>query len=393
MICPGHDLDAGSSSPSARLSRRGDPARRGACFGWLGLFLLGCGPVGVDEAVTRYRTRVQDTLGADLAARPLVQPPDAGVAPMQSGVLPGSGPAVETRLPRRRERRVAVGDTRIGPFEFLGLIGCPLAEVVAARNGPLGKLSVPTRRLAHEVELLATGHPCLALLEGDRAARLKAVLEAKEPELAVHRWNAIWLDAELERYLTAGPAAWIGGRDPQDGAWQLRQLADTAQEMTVGRVKRARGEASVAVAAIETALAELRDDRAVGPSLRALETTRIELARVADWVTQRARVGCDDRSKRLVRVFREAYLPLQPKLVELDRSTGGVLEALDALYRATRDPVPVPTAMETWAREVLGTRTKSGLWRRYREALTRHADAWAELFAVCGVSLIEQARS
>ncbi len=285
---------------------------------------------------------------------------------------------------------MTVGDTRIGPFEFLGLIGCPLSEVVATRNGPLGKLSVPTRRLAHEVEVLTTGRECLASLEGDRAARLQSVLEAKEPELAVHRWNAIWLDAELERYLTAGPAALVGGRDPQDGAWQLRQLADAVGRTTA---RSARDEASGAVETIETALAELRDDRAVGASLRALETTRIELARVADWIAPRAQTDCDGRSKRLVRDFREGYLPLQPKLVELDRRMGGVLEGLDALYRATRDSVPVSATMEDWAREVLDTQTRSGLWQRYRDTLTRHAGTWAALFSACGVPLVDGARS
>jgi hypothetical protein len=349
--------------------------------------------VEVDEAMTRYRARIEGTLGEELvrARAPGTQPVGLDARPADARVRPAeSGPAIETRLPRRRERRVTVSDTRIGPFEFLGLIGCPLSEVVAARNGPLGKLSAPTRRLAHEVELLAAGHECLVSLEGDREARLQSVLEAKESELAVHRWNAIWLDAELERYLTAGPAALIGGRDPQDGAWQLRQLAEAAQRTTAGD---SRDAASHAVEAIETALAELRDDRAVGPSLRALETTRIELARVSDWITLQAQAGCDDRSKRLVRVFREAYLPLQPKLVELDRRTGGVLEGLDAVYRATRDSVSVSRAMEGWAREVLDTRTESGLWQRYRGALTRHAEAWAGLFAACGVSLIDEAHS
>lgn len=353
---------------SGRAKRR--PGRtRGGCFvAGLGLFLLGCGPVEIDEAMTRYRRRVEQTLGAE----------------------PGSEVETRTRLPRRRERRVAVADTRIGPFEFLGLIGCPLAEVVAARNGPLGKLSVPTRRLAHEVEVLAAARECLPSLDGDRAARLQSILEAKESELAAHRWNAIWLDAELERYLTAGPRALVGGRDPRDGPWQLRQLAAAVRRATAGSV---REEARGAVEAIETALAELRDDTAVGPSLRALETTRLELARVSDWIAPRTQAACDDRSKRLVRVFREAYLPLQPKLVELDRLTGGVLEGLDALYRASRESVRVTPAMEGWAHEVLDTRTESGLWRRYRGVLTRHAGVWAGLFAACGVSLVDEPRS
>lgn len=403
MIRPSQYMDTDPQRAAARavgcwLDRAGVVA---AAVG-LGLFLMGCGPVEIDEAMTRYRARIEQTLGAERASLSAQQPD--GLGPTRLGAQPGSGPgagsgrgsgagpepAIETRLPRRRERRVAVADTRIGPFEFLGLIGCPLSEVVAARNGPLGKLLVPTRRLAHEVELLTTGHECLASLDGDRAARLQSVLEAKEPELAVHRWNAIWLDAELERYLTAGPRALVGGRDPQDGPWQLRQLASAARRATAGV---ARDEASGAVEEIETALAELRDDPAVGPSLRALETTRLELARVADWIAPRGQAACDDRSKRLVRVFREAYLPLQPKLVELDRRTGGVLEGLDALYDATRDSVPVPPSMDEWAREVLDTRTESGLWRRYRDAVTRHASAWAGLFAACGVSLVDAPRS
>lgn len=326
------------------------------------LGLLGCGPVGVEEGLARYRERIAERIG----------PSEEGSASEETGI--------RTRLPRRRARRIEVGDQRIGPFDFLGLIGCSLSEVVAARNAPLGKVLEPTRRLAHEVRVLDAARECLPSLESERAARLRTLVDAKQAELDAHRWNAVWLDAELERYLGDGPRALIGGRDPGDGPWQLRQAAAAL---------RTRPFEPADVAALEAALSELRDDPAVGSWLRAIEAARADLSWVADRIGARTGSACDQTSKRLVREFREAYLPIQAKLADLDRRARPLLASLDELHRATDGALQPSPAMRRYAAQVLDARAESGLWQRYREALERHSKAWSDLLSACGLSVLE----
>ena len=80
------------------------------------------------------------------------------------------------KLPDRSARRMEVADQRITPLDFLAIIGCPLSEIVAERNAPLGKVLVPTRRLAHEWLVLEALETCLPGLKTERAEKLRAQL-------------------------------------------------------------------------------------------------------------------------------------------------------------------------------------------------------------------------
>ena len=176
-----------------------------SCAALLAFCWLGCGPPTLEERVSRYRQRVEQALGQGPVA---------------------SSPHPLLALPDRRVRRLEVGDQRIGPFDFLATIGCPLSEIVAERNAPLGKVLEPTRRLAHELRVLEAAEDCLPTLSEARAARLRVRLDEKRRDLAAHVWNAVWLDDEVERFLSSGPRALIGGDDPTDGGRQLRRAAN-----------------------------------------------------------------------------------------------------------------------------------------------------------------------
>jgi hypothetical protein len=319
--------------------------------------MLGCGPVSVADGLERYRQRVEQSLGLDVAA--------------------AAAPVSMPRLPRRRERRVAVTDQRLGPFEFLAILGCPLSEVVAARNGPLGRVLEPTRRLAHELEVLAAARECVPTLPPDRAARLGDLIEAKEADFGAHVWNAVWLHDDLERFLGTGPRALLGRDDPTDAAWQIQRAAEAIEGIGSG--------GAIDSPALESGFAGLRDDPTMGSMLRDLEGARRELGRVAELIAPLDASRCDSRNRRLTRDFREGYLPIQAKLAPVDRRSRELLGSLDRLYRASATAVDVPAAMRRFGAEILDVESENGLWQGYRQSVARHAAAWSALLDVCGL--------
>ena len=324
-------------------------------FLFIALFglLLGCGPPTPQERLADYRAAIASEWGSQ--TKP---------TPVPSAVL----------LPDRAARRIDVTAHRIGALDFLGIIGCRLSEVVAARNGSLGRVLVPTRRLAHELDVLAALAECLPELSGERATRLAALLEAKRGELGVHLWNAVWLDPELERYVSLGNPSLVGGESRDDGPARLRAAAISIAQRDA--------------LALERAFEQLRDDPPMGPMLRSMQVSTIELDRVSGLLSTLPESRCDARRKRLLRIFHERYVPIQPVLSDLDRGSRPAVDALLELYAQTADQVAPPHSMRAFAREIGGSAEASEprLTERFRAAIVSHANAWQPIFEVCGVS-------
>jgi hypothetical protein len=314
------------------------------------LVWLACGPPSLDDRASAYRQRVEETLGQD----PVTIPPRPSLA-----------------LPDRRARRLAVGDQRIGPFDFLATIGCPLSELVAERNGPLGKVLEPTRLLAHELRVVRAVEECLPTLSEARAARLRARLEEKRRDLGAHVWNAVWLDGEVERFLSSGPRALIGGDNAMDGGYQLRRAAAAL--------------AAEDVSALESALAQLRDDPGVGPLFESGLTLSTELERVASLVAPLVPEDCGRVETRLARIFLDGFVPLQAEMGAFDRRSGEILEGLGELFEVSARAVEVPKEMAAYRRELIGDAAGGGLWNRQRTAMQSHAAAWGPILRSCGV--------
>ena len=286
-------------------------------------------------------------------------------------LLNREAPPVETRvvaLPSRRERIMAVADHTIGPFDFLATIGCRLSEVVASRNAALGRVLQPTRRLAHELEVIGAVEACLPTLGEERADRLAEILAAKQEALPRHAWNAIWLDEDLERFLSSGPAALIGGRDPKDGA---RQLLAAASAMRAGDVD-----------ALEDAFEQLRDDPAAGPRLRAAAAATSELERIAALVATVPADRCSAAARQLVRIFSERFVPARGPLADLARDVQALAEGVRAAFDAL-DPIDTSESMQAYRVAVAGSEGDPGVAGSLRAAIVGHARAWSGVLAAC----------
>ena len=319
------------------------------------LLLLGCNETPTDSAVTN------DVVGYREAVEQILNKPRSA-----------TGNVYTLRLPSRAARRMEVGDQRITPLDFLAIIGCPLSEIVAERNAPLGKVLVPTRRLAHEWLVVDAIEDCLPALTTERAERLRVQPARKRAELPLHRWNGVWLDRDLERFLSGGPSSLIGGERAGDGPQQL--------------IRAARAIEARDASALEGAFEQVRDEDAMGPRLRALAAVAHELELVATLIEEMTTTVCDKLDRKLIRTFREEYMPIQPALGALDRMGRDDVEGIAALFRATAQTVEPPEPMARFRFAVRGSSldgASEGVWARYRQAVLSHAAAWAPLLERC----------
>ncbi len=323
----------------------------------IGLAATACGDPDLSDQLSGYGQAIE----AILAREP---------APVDADDTRGM------QLPTRRERRIDVPDHRMGGMDFLAIQGCRLSQLVGSRNGPMGRVMVPSRRLVYELEVLEAADECLEGLSDGRAARLGGTLAAKRAELPAHLWNAVWMGEEIEGYLSSmtGPMALLSSDDGQaglDGAVAvLERPLESAQDALE----------------LEAALAELRSEHAFGPMLGSLHLVRRTLNRVADLLETSPPTGCRGDAVRLASAFETHYLRLQAPLATLDRRVHARLEALDRLFDASSAGVTgVPDAMSRYATEQLSPRHPTGAWARYREAVRRHAQAWEPTLVLCGV--------
>jgi hypothetical protein len=317
--------------------------------------VLACGAPGVVERTRSYHAEVHDAVGGDAALRAY-----------ERG---------ERFYPPLRERVLEVMDERIGMLDFLAIQGCRLGELAGYRNSPLGRVMVPTRRLAHEIELLDAAVDCLPRIEDpERRTRLEALLVRKRAELPRHVWNAIWTDEGLERYLATE-------RLPEAGRWSVyasHSLVEVGQHLDPAP-------RSVAdVRALESSLGELRGAHPAGGLLRALDEVGHHLDAVSVLLEGSGTDDCTPTRRRLVRVFQRSYVHLQPELARIDRRGREVVEALSSVLAASARGSEVPVAMQRY-RERLEPGGDHSLRSRYRRAIRRHAESWQPTLHQCSV--------
>lgn len=329
----------------------------------------GCGDVALSERLSGYREELGQALEPAMPLSEVLELSDALEAEEIASL----------RLPQRRDRRLEVQDLRMGPFDFLATIGCSLSEVVAERNGALGKVLEPTRRLQHELRVIDAMTACLPTLSPERAGRLAESLAIKRSDLGRHLWNAVWLDADLERFLSFGPAALIGGEDSRDGSGQMMRAARALRQGDV--------------AGLELAFSQLRDDPAIGKTLVQMGRVTAEFERISALVAQHPVTRCGKKERRLAQVFRSNFVPLQMGLGELNRKERAFSEAFEALFQASTSwsqsqtalKPEVPALMRAFRVAIVGDETRVALGERFRSAMRGHAAAWAPLLEACDV--------
>ena len=316
----------------------------------------GCGVPSMPERLASYHEQVAEALGEP---RPLGQ---LDVSPV--------------RLPRRRVRGFEVESAEIGVMDFLSIQGCDLSTHIGYRNGALGKQMGPSRRLVYELSVLESSSDCLKGVAPERAQRLRAVFDGKREVLPRFVWNAVWEHPEVERFLSFGPPARLAGDDVSDIAAldRARRLVGTGIATERDAVE------------LETVLVSLRDEASAGSDFQQMQHLAYHLSGIAKLLSKSSDTTCTPTGRRLAGVFEEVYLPIQSQVATWDQRVRVRIDALGALYAATRYRMSgqAPQAMERHAGKYWDAEAPDGLWREYREALRVHALAWESTLRACG---------
>ncbi len=283
-------------------------------------------------------------------------------------------PTPASRLPGRRDRQLEASDQRIGVFDFLAIQGCSLSQVVGRRNSSLGRLMVPSQQLIYELELLRVLGECAQTLSPERASRFDEILVAKRRELPRHVWNAVWLGAEMEAYLSSAPPAFARSGDGTDS---LHRALDVLEEEPGGEPDGER---------LERALNGLRTAFPTGALLGRLAEVREGIDRSSILIERASRgASCGIRERRLVRVFEERFVPMQGEISKLAGRIVMRLDLLDRLFVETAARVVTPpSAMQRYHAAFLDPEHPSGLYQLYRASMSRHVSAWKPILVACG---------
>lgn len=95
----------------------------------------------------------------------------------------------------------------INLLEFLSLYGCELQGVIAEKNSPLGRLAQPSQALLRELDFIRAAPACLAMLESEGKAELKAQLEQavqQKRELFLGQlWRVVLRETEARSFWRA----------------------------------------------------------------------------------------------------------------------------------------------------------------------------------------------
>jgi hypothetical protein len=325
----------------------------GACV----LLLAGCQDHSHEGLLEDYVTRIARVSRTDTAlpaARPL--PP----------------------YPPRRALTLDIPRRNIDVVEFLELHGCDMGALVGLRNSPLGRLQSASQRLGYETAWLAAAERCGV----DAAEWMTDMGSGKREWLPALFWNATF-GAEEMRVAVGASAPPAKG----DLADILRGLSDSLTRVEEG---------GLVVDDLERLLGRLRQGSWVGPARRDWSLWRRYLDAASAMLAGAAPRVClnrkpTPRTDRLRNVFMKLYVQqIQPELARrLGEHEGWLVEVARLSHRLR--PVQ-PAAYRNWFRVVLSPHRPESEWRRTRQAVVAHAEAWKALFANCNVEPVAALR-
>lgn len=282
--------------------------------------------------------------------------------------LPGYPPrrALVLKIPRRT----------IGVVQFIEVHGCDMGALVGFRNSPLGRVQAASQRLGYETALLSAAERCVPEGE-DWLAELAADKRAALPALF---WNATFAAREMR--IALGSAAEPAGGDFAD---ILRGLNDTFTRVQSGAFDSGR---------FEGLLARLRAGSWAGPARDDWARWRRYLDASSTLLRQSMPGICLNRQptpavRRLENVFRKLYVErIQPELAGRMAEQQAWVTELGRL--AERVSAVQPPAFRGWHRAVLSPDHGASEWRRTRQAVAEHVEAWQAVFAHCGIEPVSR---
>ncbi len=277
---------------------------------------------------------------------------------------PVSRPVVQRiQYPAGRDLRLSVPEEKIDWLQFAQLHSCDLGDLVGRRNSGLGRLATASQRLLYELEFVSRLSGC----DEDAADWLVDLTETKRAALPIYWWNALFAGPEFQQAMSMD-----GPEQAASGAVPLQTLSGLV----------AAGPGRIEAAALEPLLRDLAG-AGFGHSLARWQKMAQVLDAVATALVQRSPPVClnakpTPRSRRLLAVFQNYYLPLQARSAQLGNNDRVWLDALDTLAQQFAEPPPV---YSMWRSRV------AAAWEQQRRSLAYHQQAWQNLLMSCGLTV------
>lgn len=124
------------------------------------------------------------------------------------------------RLVTKKLRRYQIpAAPRMNVRDFMKIANCSIAQQIAFRNSPLGRVMLPSQTLAYQYRFLRTAKAC-RVEEGRLKKEVEAVIRHKESHWSEYHWNAIWSGNKIAKFFsTSWPRNYkIRGLDAADEA-------------------------------------------------------------------------------------------------------------------------------------------------------------------------------
>ncbi len=329
--------------------------------------LSGCDPFSApDSTLDEYVQRLARVLEVD-------------VSPSQ--------PVGAERLPRRRDRVLAMPELDMNMLDFLSLYGCQLQYVVGEKNSIMGRVMQPLNRLRYEVSFIRAAEDCLPTLDRKSLANdLKKAIASKRASLPVAVWNATWGVEEAESLLT-----FAKGAVPIEP--QVAGLAQSASDLkyldqVVGDLLA--GDLSVSLGRVGRVHQHWLSDHSAGQvinSARQLIARLRDATRLIDRRLEQRPLCLDGKPSAEFSVVRGLFFNIyvgkvQPYLGRVQRVRESIIKPLRQL--AEQQASVMPGAFRVFYRRDLADEGSHSLWWQLDEATKAHTRAWQRLLEQCG---------
>ena len=296
-------------------------------------------------------------------------------------------------LPHRRERILPVTEVRQGLLEVLDLKFCNLLPLIAERNSSLGKVMLPSKQLAYELQFFTLIRHCRDRIEDDQYSpiepeltdRIREIYQVKRRNLHNTVWNGIYTAREVELQFTstaeALPLSGDTGYKAVDRSLQhLIQLSQVIKRPE-------QWQPPAFLDQLESDYGTLNSNPFGGQALRSLQLLTVTMERTSISISRRLDDNplCfqghqTEKARILGNVFRKFYANrFQPYLSRVDRDSKAWLRNQQELF----SQFTPPSAMQDYMERIYNN--PNSLWERYNKARKQHTQAWQALLRQCSM--------
>lgn len=298
-----------------------------------------------------------------------------------------SEPADAVRLPRRRDRVLAMPELDMNLLDFLSLYGCQLQYVVGEKNSIMGRVMQPLNRLRYEISFIHTAEDCLPTLDDDSLAdSVTQAIKSKRKSLPIAVWNATWGVEETESLLTLAK----GALPVEPNSAVLARSAADLQSLDRVAGSLLSGDLSVSLDRVGEVHQRWLSNHSAGQlinSARLLVSRLHDATRLIHQRLEQRPLCLDGKPSAQFSVVKSLFFnvyigKVQAYLTRVRRSRDAIIAPLRRL--AEQQQTVMPEAFRAFYRTDLAAHGAQSLWYQLEQATNAHTEAWQTLLAQCG---------